>query len=152
MGTPCHASSSAPTIASGSSTHRIDRTRSTQKLPSVLRAIARQAANKSDSDRQAGRARQKILHREANHLAEVAQCGFAAIGLPGGRGGETDGRVHRQVRRHRRGHVGGIEPGKESLQSQDGVKKQRANHSEDDECSGILLPGISGFGFTPVSR
>ena len=104
-------------------------------------AIARHATNEGDSDRQAGCACKKVLHREAHDLAEVAHGGFAAIGLPGSCGSETDGGVHRQVGRHRCSHVGGIEPGEKLLQAQDDIEKQRAHHAEDHKCAGILLPG-----------
>ena len=53
---------------------------------------ARQGHQHAEADRRAD----EVLHREADHLAEVAQRGLAAVGLPVGVGDETDRGVERQ--------------------------------------------------------
>ena len=75
---------------------------STQKLPTVLHGGAREAADQRDRQHDAGRRRQEVLVRQAEHLHEIGHRAFAAVVLPVGVGDEADGGVERQVGRDRR--------------------------------------------------
>jgi hypothetical protein len=63
-----------------------------------LGGVAREAADQGNGDDDAGSGREKILHRETQHLGKVAHGGLAGIALPIGIGGETDGRVEGRIR------------------------------------------------------
>ena len=67
-----------------------------------LHRRAREAADQRDREHDAGRRRQEVLVRQAEHLREVGHRAFAAVVLPVGVGDEADRRVEREVRRHRR--------------------------------------------------
>ena len=77
----------------------MQRVRSTQKLPMVLRRRAREAADQRDREHDAGRRRQEVLVRQAEHLHEIGHRAFAAVVLPVGVGDEADRRVEGEVRR-----------------------------------------------------
>jgi hypothetical protein len=74
------------------------RTRSTQKLPMVRRAIPHQAAYQHRCDGDADRGGEEIVQNQGHHLGEVGERGFAAIALPVGVGRETDGCIEGEVR------------------------------------------------------
>ena len=63
---------------------------------------ARKAADERDRQHDAGRCRQEILVRQAEHLHEIGHRAFAAVVLPVGVGDEADRRIERQVGRDRR--------------------------------------------------
>ena len=52
--------------------------RSTQKLPMALRRTAREAADQREGHRDAGRGGEEILHRQAEHLRQIAHRRLAA--------------------------------------------------------------------------
>ena len=99
--TPRPASTTASTSASGSRTRVTPRVRSTQKLPMVSAALAREAADQGDGDRHADRGRDEVLHGEPGHLDEVAHRRLAGVVLPVGVGDEAHGGVEGEERRHR---------------------------------------------------
>ncbi len=70
-----------------------------------LRRTARKAADQRDQDRHAGRRRDEVLHRQTEHLGQIAHGRFAAVALPVGIAGEADRRVERRIRGHRRGQI-----------------------------------------------
>ena len=86
----------------------MQRVRSTQKLPTVLHRGAREAADQRDGERDAGRRREEVLDRQAEHLHEIGHRGFAAVVLPVGVGDEADRGVEGEIRRDR-GLLGRIE-------------------------------------------
>ena len=63
---------------------------------------AGEAADERDRQHDAGRRRQEVLVRQAEHLREVGHRALAAVVLPVGVGDEADRRVERQIGRHRR--------------------------------------------------
>ena len=63
---------------------------------------ARKAADQRHRQHDAGRGRQEVLVRQAEHLREVGQRALAAVVLPVGVGDEADRRVERQIGRDRR--------------------------------------------------
>ena len=75
---------------------------STQKLPIGLRRGAREAADQRDRQHDAGRRRQEVLVRQAEHLHEIGQRALAAVVLPVGVGDEADRRVEGEIGRDRR--------------------------------------------------
>ncbi|CCK17798.1 Trichohyalin [Cronobacter universalis NCTC 9529] len=69
-------------------------------LPGVAkcrRRLARKGADQRKRHRNAGRRREEVLHREARHLAEIADGAFTRVRLPVGIGDETHRRVERQM-------------------------------------------------------
>ena len=111
---------------------------STQKLPTVLRRRAREAADQRDREHDAGRRRQEVLVRQAEHLREVRHRAFAAVVLPVGVGDEADRRVERQVRRHRR-LLGRIER-QHALQAQQRIENEKAADVEQQHGDRIGQP------------
>ena len=67
-----------------------------------LHRRAGEAADQNEREHDAGRRRQEVLVREADHLREVRHRAFAAVVLPIGVGDEADRRVERQIGRHGR--------------------------------------------------
>ena len=68
-----------------------------------LRGVPRKSANQRDRNRNTHRSGNKVLDRERGHLHEVAHRRVRRIRLPVRVRHEADGRVERQIRRHRRG-------------------------------------------------
>ena len=96
--TPWEASTSAPTTEIGSSTYRIARVRSCQKLPSRRAAWrAAIAADQRDRDDDADGRGDEVLHRQTGHLAEVRERRLAAVVLPVRVRDERRRRVEAQV-------------------------------------------------------
>ena len=73
-----------------------------------LHRRAGEAADQHERQYDAGRRRQEVLVREAEHLGEVGQRAFTAVVLPIGVGDEAHRRIERQIGRHGR-LVGRIE-------------------------------------------
>ena len=111
---------------------------STQKLPTVLRRRARKAADQRDREHDAGRRRQEVLVRQAEHLREVGHRAFAAVVLPVGVGDEADRRVERQIRRHRR-LPGRIER-QHGLEAHQRVEDQKAADMEEQHADRVGDP------------
>ena len=65
------------------------------------RRRAREAADQRHGDRDAGRGREEVLVRQAQHLREIGHRAFAAVVLPVGVGDEADRGVEGEVRRNR---------------------------------------------------
>ena len=84
-------------MQNGSSTHRVARVMSTQKLPIVSRLLAGDAANERDRERDAGRGRYEVVIRQPRHLREIAHRRFADVGLPVRVGRERGGGVEREI-------------------------------------------------------
>ena len=59
--------------------------------------MPRKPAHQRNDHHQARRGRQKVLHRQRQHLREVAHGAFAAIALPIGVGDKADGRVEGRI-------------------------------------------------------
>ncbi len=69
---------------------------------------AREAADQRDGEHDAGRRRQEVLVRQAEHLHEIGHRAFAAVVLPVGVGDEADRRVERRDRARRRTGPAGL--------------------------------------------
>ena len=78
------------------------------------------------------------MHREAEHLGEVAGGLLAAVILPVGVGHEADGGVERQVPRESREFLR-VER-KHSLEQQDREKAHAAHEVKEEQPDGIALP------------
>ncbi|MNF78653.1 hypothetical protein D3C84_608450 [compost metagenome] len=105
-----------------------------------LRRFATDTAAQRNQYRQAGGRTDEVLHGQADHLAQVAQGGLTAVGLPVGVGHETDRRVEglgpllaRQMLRVERQVV---------LEQQDREQQQKAREVEREQRQGILLPTL----------
>ena len=102
---------------------------STQKLPTVRGRCAREAADQRHRQHDAGRRRQEVLVRQAEHLHEIGQRAFAAVVLPVGVGDEAHRRVEREVLGDRR-LPGRIER-QQGLEAQQRVEDQKAADVEE---------------------
>ena len=60
--------------------------------------MARKCTNQGKQHRDAGGGRKEILHRQAEHLCEVAHRRLTAVALPIGVGDEADGGVETGIR------------------------------------------------------
>ena len=102
------------------------------------RRMAREAADQRDGDGDAGGGGKEVLHREREHLRQVAHRRLAGVALPVGVRHETDGRVERRVRGNA-GHVLRIErqPCLQALQRIDG---EHADGVEQDDGQGVAQP------------
>lgn len=95
---------------------------------------ARQGHQHAEADRRAD----EVLHREADHLAEVAQRGLAAVGLPVGIGDETDRGVERQCPFQAR-QVLRVQR-QAALQHEDREQQDQAGQVECQQRQGVGLP------------
>lgn len=102
--------------------------------------LATNPTAKGDKHRKASGRTDKVLHGQADHLAQVAEAGFTAVGLPVGVGHETDGGVERlrpflprQLLRVERQVV---------LEQQDRKQQQKARQVEGQQGQGVLLPTL----------
>ncbi|MNU98582.1 hypothetical protein D3C71_886930 [compost metagenome] len=105
--------------------------------------FAADATAQRDQNRQAGGGADEVLHGEADHLAQVAQRCFAAVGLPVGVGHETDGGVERQrplltrqILRVERQVI---------LEQQDREQQQEAREVEREQGQRVFLPALFGL-------
>ncbi len=64
-----------------------------------LRRAAHEAADQRDGQRDAGRRRDEIVHRQPGHLGEIAHRALGRVGLPVGVGDEADRGIERGVGR-----------------------------------------------------
>ncbi|KAI1692305.1 hypothetical protein Ddc_23681 [Ditylenchus destructor] len=103
-----------------------------------------EAADQREQHGDAGGGRDEVLHRQRQHLRQVAHRRFAAVALPVGVGHEADGSVEGRVGRTRwpsppveRQHA---------LQALQGVDGDDADEVEDQQADGVLLPAHPLFG------
>ena len=124
---------------------------STQKLPIVLHRCAREAADQRDRQHDAGRGRQEVLVRQAEHLHEIGQRAFAAVVLPVGVGDEADCGVEGEIGRDR-GLLGRIErqPG---LKPHQGIEDEQSADMEEQHGDRVGESSAArGFSSTPPSQ
>ena len=86
----------------------------------------------------AGRRRQKVLHRQPQHLREVAHAGLTAVTLPVGVGDKTDGGVERRVWRNV-GHARRVQRQRD-LKPLQGVNRRHADQVESQHRQCVLAP------------
>ena len=103
--------------------------------------MPRETADQRDGEHDAGRCRQEVLVRQAEHLHEIRQRALAAVVLPVGIGDEADRRVERQILGDRR-LLGGIER-QERLQAHQCVNDEQAAEMKQQHADrvghGVLL-------------
>ena len=99
---------------------------------------ARKAADQRDRQHDAGRRRQEVLVRQAEHLHEIGHRAFAAVVLPVGVGDEADRRVEREVGRHRR-LLGRIER-QHGLQAHQRIEDEKAADVEEQHGDRVGQP------------
>ena len=116
---------------------------STQKLPMVCTECARKTANERNREHDAGRRRQEVLVRQAQHLHEVRQRAFAAVVLPVGVGDEADRRIERQIRRHRR-LLGRIER-QQRLEAHQRIENEKAADMKQQHADRVGQPTLFAF-------
>ena len=100
--------------------------------------LTRDAADQGNGDRDADGRAQEVVIRQAHHLGEIAHGGFGRIGLPVGVGGEGDGGVEGECRRHARQML--RIPWQQALCPFDHVSQQERNEADDQHRHGVLLP------------
>ncbi|MCY1354583.1 hypothetical protein D9M69_409660 [compost metagenome] len=115
--------------------------------PEVAQAVGAAAADAAGEGHQHAEAdggADEVLHAEADHLAEIAQGGFAAIGLPVGVGDEAHGGVERQapfqprqLLRVQRQHA---------LQHEDGEEQHEAREVEGQQSRAVGFPALFALG------
>ena len=118
--------------------------------PEVAQGVGRLASDtaaQGNQHGQAGGGADKVLHGQADHLAQVAEGRFTAIGLPVGVGHEADGGIERlgpflprQILRIERQVV---------LQQQDREQQQKAREVERQQGQGVLLPALLAVRINP---
>ena len=103
-----------------------------------LRRAAREAADQRDGERNAGRGRHEIVHRQPRHLREIAHRRFGHIGLPVRVGDEAHRRVEGEALLDR-GLTLRVE-GQDPLQPLQRIKRDEARHAEEQHGDGIGDP------------
>ena len=103
-----------------------------------LGRVAGETADQRDDDDDAGGGGEEVLHRQAEHLGQVAHRRFAAIALPVGVGDEADGGVEGRIRADV-GHRLGIQRQPE-LQPLQGIDRQRAEGVEQQDGESVFQP------------
>ena len=104
---------------------------------------AREAADQRDRQHDAGRRRQEVLVREAEHLHEIRQRAFAAVVLPVGVGDEADRGVERQIGRDRR-LLGRIER-QQRLHAHQNINDEKAADMEQQHGDRVGQPMLLAF-------
>ena len=99
---------------------------------------AREAADQRDRQHDAGRRRQEVLVRQAEHLHEVGHRAFAAVVLPVGVGDEADRRVEGEVGRDRR--LSGRIERQHALQAHQRVEDEKAADVEEQHGDRVGQP------------
>ena len=94
-----------------------------------------EAADQRDREHDAGRRRQVVLMREAEHLHEVGHRAFAAVVLPVGVGDEADRRVERQILGDRR--LSGRIERQNTLHAHQHIKDEKAADMEQQHADRI---------------
>ncbi len=108
------------------------------------------AAAQRDQHGQAGGGTDKVLHGQAEHLAEVADRGLTAVGLPVGVGHEADRGVERQRPLLAR-QVLRVER-QVALQQQHGEQQQEPARLKASRARVYCRQFCSWLAFTPASR
>ena len=108
-----------------------------------LHRRARKAANEHERQDDAGRRRQEVLVREAEHLREVGQRAFAAVVLPIGVGDEADRRIERQIGRH--GRLFGRVEWQQRLHAHQHVEDEKAADMEQQHADHVHEPMLLTF-------
>ena len=103
-----------------------------------LHRRAREAADQRERQHDAGRRRQEVLMREAEHLREVRHRALAAVVLPVGVGDEAHRRVEGEIGRHRR-LFGRIER-QHRLQAHQNVEDEKAADVEQQHADHVHEP------------
>ena len=103
-----------------------------------LGRVAGETADQGDDDDDAGGGGEEVLHRQAQHLGQVAHGRFAAIALPVGVGDEADGGVEGRIRADV-GHRLRIERQPE-LQPLQGIDRQHTEDVEQQDGQGVFQP------------
>ena len=118
--------------------------------PEVAHRLCRRtgkAADQRDRNHDAGRPRQKVLVREAEHLHEIRQRALTTVVLPVGVSDEADGGIESKVGRHRR-LFGWIER-QNRLEAHQGieepVKDEEAANMEEQHGDRICQPMLFAF-------
>ena len=118
-----------------------------------LRTMPGEAADQGDDDGDAGRRREEVLHRQGEHLGQVAHRRFAAVALPVGVGDEADRGVERRVGRDRAEALW-VER-QHALQALHGVGEHEAEDVEEDDGHGVFAPAhrlVGAHAAEPVER
>ncbi|MCY1407536.1 hypothetical protein D9M71_228400 [compost metagenome] len=118
--------------------------------PEVAQGVGRAPGNATaqrDQHGKAGGGADKVLHRQADHLAQVADRRFAAVGLPVGVGDKTHRRIERQRPLLTR-QVLRIE-WQVALQQQHGKHQHETGQVESQQGQGVLLPVVLVPGIDP---
>ncbi len=108
------------------------------EIADAVGGLARQAANERHHHRQAFGRGEEVLHRQTDHLAEVAHGRFTGIGLPVGVGNKAGRRIERQVWRQAR-ELLRIER-QQVLEVQDEEQQDEADQRENDDRDGVGHP------------
>jgi hypothetical protein len=90
------------------------------EISDAFTPVGREGSRQSGHHHDASGRGEKVVDRQAGHLRQVGDAGFAGVELPVGVGDEADRRVERQVRVHAL-NVKRIE-GEDALQAQERVK------------------------------
>ena len=105
-----------------------------------LRRRAGEAADQGDRKGDAGRGRQEVLVRQAQHLRQVGQRAFAAVALPVGVGDEAGRGVEGEVRRD--GALAGRIEGQHILEAEQGVQDQEPADMEEHHGDEVGDPAL----------
>ena len=100
---------------------------------------AAEAAHERDRHRHADGGGDEVLHRQADHLREVAHGELGRVGLPVRVGHERDGGVEREVGADAL-HVGGVQR-QGALQALQRVEEERRDERERKHGARVLAPG-----------
>src|SRR5215469_17004013 len=137
--TPSEARTRAPTRDRGSRTYRIERMRSTQKLP-MPRDCWRLNPRQRHSDSHARTGGQEHQTADGEHLGQVGHRLLAGVTLPARVGREADGGVEAEVRR-RRGEAPGVQR-QPVLEAEQHVAEQRGDDRDDERAEEIGRPPL----------
>ena len=110
----------------------------------ALGRVARKAADQRDDHHDAGGGREEVLHRQAQHLGQVAHRLLAAVALPVGVGDEAERGVERRVGRHV-GHCLRVQR-QPHLQTLQRVDREHAQAVEQQDGQRVLQPAHVGVG------
>ena len=109
-----------------------------------LRAVAGKPPDQGDDDGDAGGRGEEVLHRQDEHLGQVAHRRFAGVALPVGIGDEADGGVEGRIGRDRAEALR-VER-QPALQTLYGVGEHEAEGVEDHDGEGVFQPAHFFFG------
>ena len=109
------------------------------EIAQIARVAAGKTANEGHQHGHAGGGGDKVLHRQAEHLGQVAHGGLAAVALPVGIGNEADGGVQGRIRRYRT-HTRRVER-QQALESLQQVQEDKPDQREQEhgDCVGFPI-------------